>query len=34
VLRWFRDDALLRQLAAEASIGISTAYRYLHEGII
>ena len=24
VLRWFRDDALLRQLAAEAGIGIST----------
>jgi len=34
VLRWFRDDALLRQLAAEAGIGISTAYRYLHEGIV
>ncbi len=33
VLRWFRDDAGLRQLAAEAGIGISTAYRYLHEGI-
>jgi len=33
VLRWFRDGALLRQLAAEAGIGISTAYRYLHEGI-
>ncbi len=33
VLRWFRDDAPLRQLATEAGIGISTAYRYLHEGI-
>ncbi len=32
VLRWFRDDAPLRQLAAEAGIGISTAYRYLHKG--
>lgn len=28
VLRWFRDDAPLRQLAAEAGIGISRAYRY------
>jgi len=33
VLRWFRDDAPLRQLAVEAGIGISTGYRYLHEGI-
>ncbi len=33
VLRWFQDDAPLRQLATEAGIGISTAYRYLHEGI-
>jgi len=33
VLRWFRDDAPLRQLATEAGIGISTAYRYLHESI-
>ncbi len=33
VLRWFRDDAPLRHLATEAGIGISTAYRYLHEGI-
>jgi len=33
VLRWFGDDAPLRQLAAEAGMGISTAYRYLHEGI-
>ncbi len=33
MLRWFRDDAPLRQLATEAGIGISTAYRYLHEGI-
>jgi len=33
VLRWSRDDAPLRQLGTEAGIGISTAYRYLHEGI-
>jgi hypothetical protein len=33
VLRWFRDDAALRILAAEARIPISTTYRYLHEGI-
>ncbi|MGH3504421.1 MAG: transposase family protein [Nocardioidaceae bacterium] len=33
VLRWFRDDAKMRQLAAEAGLPISTAYRYLHEGI-
>jgi hypothetical protein len=33
VLRWFRDDAALRQLAAEAGMAISTCYRYLHEGI-
>jgi len=32
-LRWFREDAPLRQLATEAGIGISTGYRYLHEGI-
>jgi len=33
VLRWFRDDASLRQLAGEARLPISTAYRYLHEAI-
>lgn len=33
VLRWFRDAAPLRQLAAEAGIAVATAYRYLHEGI-
>jgi DDE superfamily endonuclease len=33
VLRWFRDDTPLRLLAHDARIGVSTAYRYLHEGI-
>ncbi len=33
VLRWFRDDASLRRAVGEAGIRISTAYRYLHEGI-
>ena len=33
VLRWFRDDTRLRMLARDAGLGISTAYRYLHEGI-
>jgi len=33
VLRFLRDDARLRVLATEAGIGISTAYRYLHDGI-
>lgn len=33
VLRFLRDDARLRLLAREAGIGISTAYRYLHEAI-
>ncbi|MBO0885573.1 MAG: transposase family protein [Mycobacterium sp.] len=33
VLRWFRDDAPIRLLAAEAGLAISTAYRYLHEAI-
>jgi DDE superfamily endonuclease len=33
VLRWFRDDAPIRILAAEAQMAISTAYRYLHEAI-
>ncbi len=33
VLRWFRDDAPIRQLAVEAGLPISTSYRYLHEAI-
>ena len=33
VLRWFRDDTRMRMLARDAGLGISTAYRYLHEGI-
>ena len=33
VLRWFRDDAPIRLLAAEAGLPISTSYRYLHEAI-
>lgn len=33
VLRWFRDGTALRILARDLGIGISTAYRYLHEGI-
>jgi len=33
VLRWFRDDAPMRLLAAEAGLPISTSYRYLHEAI-
>ena len=33
VLRWFRDDAAIRTLAAEAGLSISTSYRYLHEAI-
>ena len=33
VLRWLRDDTRLPTLARDAGIGISTAYRYLHEGL-
>jgi hypothetical protein len=33
VLRWFRDDTSVRLLARDAGMGISTVYRYLHEGI-
>jgi hypothetical protein len=33
VLRWFRDDTTVRMLAHDARLPISTAYRYLHEGI-
>jgi hypothetical protein len=33
VLRWFRDATPIARLAADAGIGVATAYRYLHEGI-
>ena len=33
VLRWFRDDTRLKMLAKDAKLPLSTAYRYLHEGI-
>ena len=33
VLRWFRDDTRMRLLAIDAGLPVSTAYRYLHEGI-
>jgi DDE superfamily endonuclease len=33
VLRWFLDGTRLAQLARDNTIGVSTAYRYLHEGI-
>jgi DDE superfamily endonuclease len=33
VLRWFLDGTRIRQLAADCGIGLSTCYRYLHEGI-
>ena len=33
MLRWFRDDAPKRLLAAEAGLPISASYRYLHEAI-
>src|SRR5574337_185057 len=33
VSRWFRDDAAIRILAAEAGVAISTCYWYLHEAI-
>lgn len=33
VLRWFRQGAPVEHLARDAGIGISTCYRYLHEGI-
>jgi hypothetical protein len=33
VLRWFRDDTRMRMLAIDAGLGLSSAYRYLHEGI-
>lgn len=33
VLRWFRQDADLKGLAADTGISVATGYRYLHEGI-
>src|SRR3954464_9547839 len=33
VLRWFRQDADLRVIAADPRISLATGYRYLHEGI-
>src|SRR3954452_13919342 len=33
VLRWFRQDADLKVLAADTGISPATGYRYLHEGI-
>src|SRR3954462_450385 len=31
VLRWFRQDADLKVLAADTRISLATGYRYLHE---
>lgn len=33
VCRWFLDGTRVAQLAVDNQIGLSTAYRYLHEGI-
>jgi hypothetical protein len=33
ITRWFLDSTRLSQLARDNTIGTSTAYRYLHEGI-
>src|SRR4051794_32369585 len=33
VLRWFREDADMKGLAADTGISPATGYRYLHEGI-
>src|SRR3982751_6524238 len=33
VLRWFRQDADMKLLAADTRISPATGYRYLHEGI-
>ncbi|RZU76780.1 IS4 family transposase [Micromonospora kangleipakensis] len=33
VLRWFLDGTRVKQLATDNAIGVSTAYRYLHEGV-
>src|SRR3954453_10866303 len=32
-LRWFREDADMKVLAADTGISLATGYRYLHEGI-
>ena len=34
LLGWYLDGTWLAQLAADNRIGGSTAYRYLHEGIV
>lgn len=33
ILRWFLDATRIRQLAVDNAISVTTAYRYLHEGI-
>ena len=33
VLRWFLDGTRVAQLAIDNQLSLSTAYRYLHEGI-
>lgn len=33
VIRWFLDGSRVAGLAADNGIGVSTGYRYLHEGI-
>jgi hypothetical protein len=33
VLRWFVDGTRMTQLASDNTIGLATAYRYLHEGL-
>jgi hypothetical protein len=33
LLRWFREDADMKMLAADSGISLATGYRYLHEGI-
>jgi hypothetical protein len=33
VLRWFRESTQVAHLARDSGIGISTCYRYVHEGI-
>ncbi|WTD54905.1 transposase family protein [Streptosporangium sp. NBC_01639] len=33
VLRWFLDGTRIAQLAADNKIGLTTVYRYLHEGL-
>ena len=34
MIRWYLDGIRLARLAADSRIGGSTAYRYLHEGIV